>query len=179
MSIYTKKGDRGKTSLFKRAGKKDTRVSKDSKIICAIGAVDELNSFLGIVLAFSRNKQLKKDLTLIQKNLLTIGSILAGSKLKLEEDETNNLEKSIDRYDREIVPLKNFIIPQGTKTASLLQYSRTLTRRAEREVVALSKNRQVKASVLKYLNRLSDYLYTLSRWINLKEGGKEDIWNPR
>ena len=179
MSIYTKKGDRGKTSLFKRTGKKDTRVSKNSKIICAIGAVDELNSFLGIVLAFSRSKQLTKDVTLIQKNLLTIGSMLAGSKLKLEDNETNNLEKSIDKFDREIAPLKNFIMPQGTKTASLLQYSRTLTRRAEREVVSLSNNRHVKASILKYLNRLSDYLYTLSRWINLKEGGKEEIWNPR
>lgn len=179
MGVYTRKGDRGKTSLFKKSGRKATGVSKNSKVICAIGAIDELNSFLGIVLAFTSKKVVKKDLTLIQKNLLTIGSILAGSNLKFGKGETCYLEKSIDKLDSDITPLKNFILPQGTKSSSFLQYSRTLARRAEREVVALSKNQSVKPSILKYLNRLSDFLYTLSRWINLKEGGKENVWTPR
>jgi cob(I)alamin adenosyltransferase len=178
MVIYTKKGDRGKTSLFNKDGRKPARVSKDSKAICAIGAVDELNSFLGVVIAFTNKKLLDRDLIRIQKNLLTIGSILAGSEPAFSKSETTYLEKSIDKFNKDIPPLKNFILPQGTKNASLLQYSRTLARGAEREVVALSKTQSVKASILKYLNRLSDYLYTLSRWVNLKEGGKENIWKP-
>jgi cob(I)alamin adenosyltransferase len=89
------------------------------------------------------------------------------------------LEKLIDALDKEVPPSKNFILPRGTLVASLLQYSRTLARRAEREAVALSKRQSVKSSILKYLNRLSDFLYTLSRWVNIKEGGKETIWNPR
>jgi cob(I)alamin adenosyltransferase len=180
VSIYTKKGDRGKTSLFGEIAKKPARVSKDSKVICAIGAIDELNSFLGVIMALSdKNKLLGKELTRIQENLLTTGSILAGSEPSFPRSEVMHLEKLIDALDKEVPPSKNFILPRGTLVASLLQYSRTLARRAEREAVALSKRQSVKSSILKYLNRLSDFLYTLSRWVNIKEGGKETIWNPR
>jgi len=176
MSIYTKKGDKGKTSIFKG---KSTRVSKNSPEIRAIGAIDELNSFLGMVIAFSdRHLDLvNKELYKVQRNLLTIGSIIAGSKLKFGKSETKSLEKLIDKFDKNLPPLHKFILPGGTKLASLLQYTRALARRTEREVVDFNENQKVLPEILTYLNRLSDTLYVLARWVNINEGGKELIWN--
>ncbi len=162
MAIYTKKGDKGKTSLF--AGK---RVSKASKLINAIGAIDELNSFLGII------GGLKK----IQGDLFTINAILAGKELKFPSSKTKNLEKQIDKIEKKLPVQKHFIYYGGTKKAALLFYARALCRRAERAVVALSKIRDLKSETLVYLNRLSDYLFILARNENRKKGIKEEKWS--
>jgi cob(I)alamin adenosyltransferase len=178
--IYTKRGDKGKTLLLKKVGGQPVRVSKSDSIVSVIGVIDELNSFLGLVRAFLNNTNFgDEELKRIQINLLKIGSVLAGSKLKFEKRETVNLENLVDKMDSEISPLRNFIIPGGTKTASFLQYARALSRKAEREMVGLNAKKKIDPRILMYLNRLSDFLFTLSRWVNLKEGGKEVIWRPR
>lgn len=161
MSIYTRKGDRGETGLYKGGGE-----SKNSLRIEAIGAIDEANSWLGITGGFED----------IQKNLMTISSILAGADLKLPSTKTKKLERGIDGLEKLLPPLKNFILPGGGKIGAQLHYARTLVRRAERAVVGLSKKEKVKPEILVYLNRLSDYLYIKAREENFKKGVKEDVW---
>jgi cob(I)alamin adenosyltransferase len=172
MSIYTKRGDKGETSLFT----KGVRVSKDSLRISAIGAVDELNSFLGVARSLSEDKGLDRKLKVIQSDMLTAGSVLGGSKLKFYNSKTKKLEKEIDELEKKLPKLTNFIIPGGTKTASLLHFARTLSRKAEREVVALSRIEEVKPQIMVYLNRLSDYLFMLARNENFKKGSPEEKW---
>lgn len=160
MSIYTKKGDRGETSIFN--GKK---ISKDSLLIEAIGSIDEANSWLGVV----------GGLDGVQKDLMIISSVLAGAKLEFGLDKTKRLEQEIDKLDKILPPLKNFILPGGSRTGAELHFARTLVRHAERAVVTLSKTRDLKSEILIYLNRLSDYLYILARYSNFKEKKKEKI----
>lgn len=176
MSIYTKKGDKGETGLFRKVDGKSVRVSKSSCNTRAIGAVDEIDSFLGIIISVSENEDLKIRLLRVQENLLTVGSILAGSHLKISSAETRRLEKEIDEFDKTLSPLTNFIYPGGILTASLLQFARTLARRAEREVVGFNEEEKIPAGVLKYLNRLSDYLFTLARAENQKMNFVEKVW---
>jgi len=176
MPIYTKKGDKGETGLFKKVDGHSVRVSKSSCNTRAIGAVDEIDSFVGIVISLSHDEVLKVKLKRIQNNLLTIGSILAGSNLKILPSETKRLEKEIDECDKFLPTLTNFIFPGGSPVASHLQYARTLARRAEREVVAFNEEQKLPANVLKYINRLSDYLFTLARVENFKLGVKDEIW---
>ena len=154
MSVYTKTGDKGKTGTF--AGK---RVSKSSKLIQAIGAIDELNSYLGIV----------GKLSDIQKNLFTINSILSGAKLNFPKNATKKLEREIDEMESKMPVLVNFIIYSGTTRAVKLYYARALARRAERSLVVLPKLLIINTSLLIYLNRLSDYLFTLARFTNFKK----------
>ena len=172
MSIYTKKGDKGETGLF---GTK-RRCSKDSLIFDAIGRIDELNSYLGVCVSASENPKIVNILLNIQKDLLTIGTVLAGSDLKFYGSRYLRLEKIIDRLDRELPELKNFIIPGGTGFASHLHFARTLSRRAERGVVRLNKKEKVKPQILTYLNRLSDLLFTLARYANFEVGVEDEIW---
>jgi len=185
MSIYTKKGDKGETGLFSSDKDKKIRVSKSSQIIKTIGAIDELNSYLGVISSELKNQKLKFKNTIqkskiegIQSDLLTIGSIIAGSKLELKSKRVEELEIGIDKMDKELPPLKNFILPGGTKVAASLQFARSLVRRAEREFVALSRISNIKyqISISKYLNRLSDYIYTLARYENFKNGFEDVIW---
>lgn len=157
MAIYTKTGDKGTTGTF--AGK---RVPKSSQLIKTIGAIDELNSFLGIV----------GGLTEIQKNLFTINAILTGAKLKLRQDATKKLEKEIDGIEGKLPVQKNFLIYSGTKKAVHLYFARALARRAERELVAL----KTESEILIYINRLSDYLFILARNTNHKRRVKEVFW---
>lgn len=160
MSVYTKTGDKGKTGLFN--GK---RVLKSSKIINAIGAIDELNSYLGVV-----SGQVN-----IQINLFTINSILAGAKLELKKDEIKKLEKEIDEMESKMPPQTYFLIYGGDEKASELYFARSLTRKAERVLVDLKKFKQ-KEVVLSYINRLSDYLFTLARFTNFKKNIQEVEW---
>lgn len=157
--IYTKTGDKGTTGTF------FGRIDKSAQLARALGAVDELNSWIGM----SRHKTLlDEELKRIQKNLLTIGSSLSGSGLKVSSSETTRLEKLIDKLTKELPKLSNFIYPKGP-----LQIARSVARRAEREVVAL----EIKdKSILKYLNRLSDVLFTLGRWVNHKAKIAEETW---
>lgn len=175
MTIYTKKGDKGKTGLFSdRFGTK--KVSKDSTRIRAIGAVDELNSYLGVVRSLSKDKNVNGKLKEIQKDLLTTGSILGGSNLRFYKTKTKKFEKEIDEIEKNLPPLKNFVLPGGSKIASKLHFARTLARRVEREVVALSEIEFVKPEILVYLNRLSDYLFMLARNENYKVKVEEEKW---
>ena len=160
MAIYTKTGDKGKTATF--SGK---RISKFSKLITAIGAIDELNSFLGIV----------GGLIDVQRNLFTINAILTGAKLEFSKDATKKLERQIDRWEGSLPVLKNFIIYGGSKKASQIFFARALARRAERELVSF-KLPSTRSEILVYLNRLSDYLFMLARKINHQKKVKEISW---
>jgi len=160
MAVYTKTGDKGKTSTF--SGK---RISKSSKLINAIGAIDELNSFLGMI----------GGLTKIQGNLFTINAILTGAKLKFSKDEVKKLEREIDKWEGTLPVQKNFIYYGGSNKSSLLFYARALCRHAERSLVELRMGKRV-SEILVYINRLSDYLFMLARRLNFKAGKKEKFW---
>lgn len=160
MAIYTKTGDKGTTGTF--LGK---RVSKSSQLIKTIGAIDELNSYLGII----------GGLTEIQRNLFTINAILTGAKLKLPADATKKLEKEIDRIEGALPVQKNFIIYGGTKKAAQIYFARALCRRAERELVTIKPD----SEVLIYINRLSDYLFIKARGMNRDSGVKEKAWRRK
>ncbi len=161
MTVYTKTGDKGKTGIF--GGK---RVSKSSRLIGAIGAIDELNSFLGMI----------KGLSSIQRNLFTINSMLSGAKLTLPKDAVKKLEREIDEMETKMPVLANFIIYSGTPRATKLYFARALCRRAERILVAASDNNHPNLDRLMYLNRLSDYFFTLARFTNFKKKIKEEVW---
>jgi len=176
MAIYTRKGDKGETSLYETFSSKRKRVSKSSLRMESLGGIDELNSYLGICISYSENHEFKKILTEVQKDLLTTGSIIGGSKLSFSNLRTKKLEKIIDRLEARLPPLKNFVFPGGSRLAAKLQYARSLARNAERKVVALNKKEKVRPQVLKYLNRLSDFLFMLARKMNQEMGVNEKIW---
>ncbi len=174
MGIYTKKGDKGKTSLIN--SKK--QVSKASKVIEVIGTIDEANSFLGIVVSESKSADLATKIIQVQNNLFTINAILAGAKISFSKKETESLEKYIDNIDKKLPKLTNFLIPGGNPLAAKVMYARTLVRRAERKYAILhGKDRNI--SVQKYLNRLSDFLFMLFRLELNKTKSKEIIWKPK
>ena len=176
MAIYTKRGDKGQTSLYDKKNSQRKRVPKDSLIVSTLGAIDELNSFLGVALSFCEDKKTRAHLELVQNNLLKIGSITAGSKIRFTKTQTKHLEKIIDDLEGSLPVLKNFILPGGTKFAAHLHFSRSLSRKAERKMVTLSKEKEVKPQVMTYLNRLSDFLFMLARQANHKKGVTETSW---
>jgi len=173
MPIYTKKGDKGKTSFIQN---NKTQTSKASPKPEALGALDELNSYLGIANTFCQNPQTIESITDIQADLFTIGSILAGAKLSFTKSKTNKLEKIIDNLDKKLPKLQNFILNQGSSASVHLQFARALSRRLERKVVALSHEEKVPPEILKYLNRLSDTLFTLARFSNHELSLKDKLW---
>jgi len=179
MVIYTKRGDKGETSLYDEGSAQRMRVSKSSCNIAALGAIDELNSYLGVAVAITKDKSLSLSLRNVQKNLLTIGSILAGSKLRFSSVQTRKLEKLIDELEGNLPVLKNFILPGGSQVSAHLHYARALSRRVERAVVRLTKEKPVKPAILTYLNRLSDTLFMLARNEIAKNGIKERIWKTK
>ena len=176
MTVYTRKGDKGETSLFEADPKKRCRVSKSSSRIQAIGAIDELNSYLGVANLHVKSAKSKKSIKLIQRNLFTIGSILSKAPIAFKKNETRSLEKKIDALEEKLPPLKNFLMPEGSAGAVHLMYARALARRAERRVVVLSHRGPVPENVLSYINRLSDYLFCLFREENALSGESEEIW---
>lgn len=177
MAIYTRTGDKGKTSLFD--GK---RVLKSDKKVDAYGTIDELNSSIGVASAFIKIKSINKELEDIQNDLLEIGSSLAVSstlpvdQLKNRPDE---MEKLIDDLTKQLPQLKQFILPGGGKGGAFLHVSRTICRRAERLIVALNQKEDIDSTIIIYLNRLSDLLFTMSRFVNYKENKKEKIWRKK
>jgi cob(I)alamin adenosyltransferase len=181
--IYTKTGDRGETGLV--GGQ---RVSKGDFRLECYGTVDELNSILGLARA-SLNKfpEIQKEtdpiLNRLQNELFNLGSRLAcgdddtRSKMPpVEESSIIEMEKTIDRYTSELPPLKNFILPGGIEPAAQIQWARTVCRRAERWTVRLSQSETVEPLLVKYLNRLSDFLFVMGRHMNLRAGHHETIW---
>lgn len=176
MSVYTKKGDKGKTSLYDSKNSQQKRIWKNSLIVEALGAVDELNSFVGIVRTHCKTKKRQKLLIKIQNNLFTIGSILAGSSLSFSGKHTKELEDVIDQVEGGLPVLKNFILPGGTDLAAYFHFTRSLTRKAERRIVAVSRKFFVREDILKYLNRLSDAFFMLAREANDTQKVKDLPW---
>jgi cob(I)alamin adenosyltransferase len=178
MKIYTKTGDNGETSLF--GGR---RVWKDDLRITAYGSVDELNALLGAAVIEINNQELIEIIKSIQDELFTIGADLATPFDKenkrsviprVDASFSRKLEMLIDRFDSQLPDLKNFILPGGSRGSSFLHLARTVCRRAEREIVALSKNEEINSEVEIYLNRLSDLLFVAARFEN-KSSGVDDI----
>ena len=179
MKIYTKTGDDGTTGL--QGGK---RVPKSDLRIIAYGAVDETNSCLGVALSGSVDADIKELLRTIQNELFVAGSDLSNPDLKnstnrITEQMVENLEKNIDKFEAELSPLTNFILPGGCQVAAHLHMARTITRRAETSVVAISKNEQINSHCQKYLNRLSDLLFVLARVVNKRNGTSDIVWKPQ
>jgi len=185
MRIYTKGGDAGETGLFGGA-----RVGKNALRITAYGDVDELNSLLGWC-AVAANGLTTEMLQREQGNLFTLGSYLATPPDALEEasrflppwqpEVIGHLEREIDQWHEELAPLKTFLLPGGTELAARLHLARTVCRRAERQLVALSTSGSegaVAGGHLAYLNRLSDWLFMLARWANHQQGVADIPWNP-
>ncbi len=172
MNIYTRTGDEGKTGVI------GGRVEKDDIRIEACGTLDELNSFVGQAISLmngERYEQLKQDLLQIQHELFDCGSDLmvlkAGTREpKVTADMTERLEQWIDRYDAETDDIERFILPGGSTVSAVLHVCRTVCRRAERRVVTLAKQAPINEEVRRYLNRLSDFFFTVARNANHYEG---------
>jgi cob(I)alamin adenosyltransferase len=181
MKIYTKTGDKGQTSLIG-----GTRVPKHHIRIETYGTVDELNSYIGLIIdAISDNASLKM-LKEVQDRLFTIGASLASdpdkSKMKipdLRQSDIEALELEIDRMNEQLPELKNFILPGGNIAASYTHIARCVCRRTERLAVQLSENDFVDEKIIVYLNRLSDYLFVLARYILHLNKISEITWQPR
>ncbi|KAI9142765.1 Adenosylcobalamin biosynthesis, ATP:cob(I)alamin adenosyltransferase-like protein, partial [Paraphysoderma sedebokerense] len=186
IKIYTKTGDKGSSSLFT-----GDRKPKDDLIFEALGTTDELSSVIGLARDFcidKNNTTLNQQLEQIQCLLQDIGSNIAtprnlASEAHLKRTEfdpdgslTSTLETWIDEMDGELEPLRNFILPSGGKSGSTLHLARSICRRAERRVVPLVQVGSASESVGRYLNRLSDYLFTAARWVSMKEGRKEVVY---
>lgn len=181
MKIYTKTGDKGTTALF--GGK---RVSKADLRIETYGTVDELNSYVGLVRDQEVNEKRKNILVEIQDRLFTVGSLLAtepgNTKVKvpsLMENDITLLEKEIDGMDSALPPMKSFVLPGGHQSVSFCHVARTVCRRAERLVIALDSQEKVDPIIIQYLNRLSDYLFMLSRKMTAELGAEETPWKAR
>jgi cob(I)alamin adenosyltransferase len=179
--IYTKTGDAGETSLIG-----GVRVLKSHLRIESYGTVDELNSYLGLIKDSIQIAHAKEIIYEIQDRLFTIGAVLASdpekSKMKvpdLHESDLVLLEKEMDVMDAQLPSLKNFVLPGGNVTASHCHVARCICRRAERIVVHLSLDSEVPDIIIRYLNRLSDYLFMLSRYIVQQANAEEILWRPR
>lgn len=181
MKIYTKTGDTGETSLFG-----GMRVSKASLRIESYGTIDELNSWMGYLRDQPVNKGRQEFLISIQNNLFVMGSMLAAEpgneKIKiphLHEDDIGILEKEIDSMDSTLPPMRFFILPGGHESVSICHVARTVCRRAERLSIELNQNEPIDPLVVKYLNRLSDYLFMLSRKMGNELNIEETPWKPK
>lgn len=181
MKIYTKTGDKGKTSLFG-----GTRVSKSDERLEAYGTIDELNSYIGLVRDTQTNEELKSVLKKIQDRLFTIGANLATDKESkmnqvpdLLETDIELLEKEIDAIEAALPPMTSFILPGGHVNVSYCHVARCVCRRTERLAIKLSETVKVEPIIIRYLNRLSDYLFVLSRKVAQELGVNEVPWNPR
>jgi cob(I)alamin adenosyltransferase len=188
MKIYTKTGDKGKTSLFG-----GTRVPKYELRIEAYGTVDELNSYIGLLRDQKIEEHTSNSLLKIQHELFTIGSMLATptakKTLKSGKERLNIpkisleqilfLEQEIDRMEKELTPMTHFILPGGHQTVSFCHIARCVCRRAERLAVQLHEKEPINEHILSYLNRLSDYLFVLARKLSIDNKAKEIPWIPR
>ncbi len=182
MKIYTKTGDKGQTSLVY-----GQRVEKNHVRVEAYGTCDEANSMIGLAIAymndedFARKEELLKSFSSIQTILFHVGAELATPagkevKWKLTEKHVKSLEDEMDELDATLSPLKNFILPGGTKAGATLHSARTIVRRAERSAVGLSD--ELSPHVLSYLNRLSDYLFIVARYVNSQMKKEEPVLKP-
>jgi cob(I)alamin adenosyltransferase len=181
MKIYTKTGDKGQTSLIG-----GTRVSKDHIRIESYGTVDELNSFIGLVRSQDIAAPIIKTLIEIQDRLFTIGAILASDPLKskmkipeLKEEDIVFLENEIDAMNEVLPEMRSFVLPGGNTTVSYCHLARCVCRRAERRIIHLAAESPVPEITIRYLNRLSDYIFVLSRQLTQDLNATEIPWTPR
>lgn len=183
MRIYTRTGDSGQTGLF--GGE---RVSKAHPRVEAYGAVDELNSVLGLVRARLPSGPLSDFLAQVQGRLFEVGAELATARREdpklaarvphVTASHVAELEAWIDRLDAELPALRGFVLPGGSEAGALLHVARAVCRRAERRVVALAEGVAVNPEILRYLNRLGDFLFVAARWVNHTAGTPEEPWGP-
>ncbi|HKF44169.1 MAG TPA: cob(I)yrinic acid a,c-diamide adenosyltransferase [Thermoanaerobaculia bacterium] len=180
--VYTRTGDDGTTGLGSGG-----RVAKDSPRIEAYGTVDELNSAIGLALAMGLNEAIAPALSSIQNDLFHLGSDLCVPEEekaerpvpRIEERHVEALENLMDRLSEELSPLENFVLPGGAPGAAQLHVARTVCRRAERVVIALSRREKVGPHTIEYLNRLSDALFVMARHENKRRGSPDVLWNSR
>jgi cob(I)alamin adenosyltransferase len=177
--IYTRTGDKGETGLVG-----GTRVSKDSLRVEAYGNVDELNSVLGVVRAYLSDRELDDLLAELQRDLFVVGSDLASTANaqqrnipRISNEKIAAMERTIDKFENELSPLKVFILPGGGIAGSLLHNARTVTRRAERRIIALGKAEPINGQLIPYMNRLSDLLFVMARVANHREHKAETEWH--
>lgn len=178
--IYTKTGDDGTSGLIG-----GTRVAKSDIRLEAYGTIDELNSWIGLVKTEITDRQIADTLYLIQNNLFIIGSHLATdasksdmrSKLVCKKEDILHLENEIDRMQNELPELTHFILPGGDKSAANTHIARTVCRRSERRITAISDSNELQNEIIVFINRLSDYLFVLARFLNFKKGISETLWD--
>ena len=178
MKIYTKTGDDGNTGL-----QGDFRISKSHSRIMAYGTVDEVNATIGVVLTNNLDNDIKQLLSQIQNDLFLLGSDLSNQNLndlknRISLVMVEKLEKSIDKFELELPPITNFILPGGNLAAAQIHQVRTIVRRAETLVVKLSDKDEINSNCIKYLNRLSDLMFVMGRLINKRNGVEDIIWKP-
>ena len=179
MKIYTKKGDSGETSLFG-----GDRVSKSSERIEAYGNVDEINSLVGLAASYDLSDKGTKYLRKVQEQLFVLGADLAtppSSQTRINrigQEDIQFLEDAIDEMEKDLETLKNFILPGGSQPGATLHVARTVCRRAERATVACQEVDNISDECLKYLNRLSDFLFVVARYENKQAGIREETWKP-
>jgi len=179
MKIYTRKGDQGETSLFG-----GTRVPKSSARINAYGTVDELNSVIGLAASYKLSEKSSEWIKKVQEDLFVLGADLATPSPsetripRIKEEAITFLEETIDEMQEELAPLKNFILPGGSQQGATLHLARTVCRRAERATVICRQEEEVSPLAIKYLNRLSDFLFVLARYENKQVGNREETWKP-
>ena len=170
--IYTRTGDGGTTGLGD-----GTRVQKDSLRVEALGAVDELNSVLGVLLAEAVPEDVGSQLTAVQHDLFDLGGELSiPGHLAMTDAQVARLEAQVERHNASLGPLKEFVLPGGTRAAAFAHVSRTVCRRAERALVHLAATEPVSDAARKYLNRLSDLLFVLARALNHAAGRSDVLW---
>jgi cob(I)alamin adenosyltransferase len=182
MNIYTRTGDDGTTGLIG-----GSRVKKNNIRLESYGTIDELNSFIGLIRTLQTDTGTDKILEIIQNKLFVIGSNLATEnsvsleqkQLPCKKDDIEMLEKEMDEMNTVLPDLHNFILPGGCHASSVCHVARTVCRRAERHIVELAENHWVDPLLLKFVNRLSDYLFVLSRKINQDQKTSEILWNPQ
>ena len=178
MKIYTKTGDDGNTGL-----QGDFRIAKSHPRILAYGTVDEANAAIGVVLSNELDKDVSEVLREIQNELFVLGSDLSNQNLndlknRISLEMVENLEKTIDKFELELPPITNFILPGGNIPAAQIHQVRTTIRRAETLVVQLSDKDEINSNCIKYLNRLSDLMFVLGRLVNYRNDVEDIIWKP-
>ncbi|HUI86979.1 MAG TPA: cob(I)yrinic acid a,c-diamide adenosyltransferase [Nitrososphaerales archaeon] len=176
--MYTRRGDKGETSLYGPA-----RVSKDSPRVEAYGTVDELNSYLGVVVSGCGNRAIAKSLLTIQRLLFVAGADLATESVapkavRIREADTLAIEKMTDDLLARLPKITRFVLPGGSELASRLHFARSICRRAERRVVAASKREALNPELVPFLNRLSSFLFNAARFANHALKVEEEYWTP-
>tara|TARA_B110000014_G_scaffold152819_1_gene106844 strand:- start:63 stop:599 length:537 start_codon:yes stop_codon:yes gene_type:complete len=178
MKIYTKTGDGGNTGL-----QGDFRIAKSHPRIMAYGTVDEANATIGVVLTNTLDDDITEILSQIQNDLFLLGSDLSNQNLndlknRISIKNVETLEEAIDKFESELPPITNFILPGGNIAAAQIHQVRTIVRRAETLVVKLSDKDEINSNCIKYLNRLSDLMFVMGRLINKRNNVEDIIWKP-